>query len=130
MPEMMAALEKIRGSQTFHNSERLLAFLDFVVAFKLKTGEGELKETSIGVGLYNRLPTYDTKVDSIVRTQARRVRERLDEYYRTEGAGDPIRLRIPKGGYVPVVERQVPSPPSTAPEDTPSRDSVFVSAPA
>jgi Tol biopolymer transport system component len=56
------------------------------------------------VGLYQRDPSYDPKTDGIVRTQARRVRERLDEYYRAEGAADPVRLTIPKGRYAPILE--------------------------
>ena len=118
-----AALERLKRSQTFGNSARLLHFLDFVVAARLR-GE-ELKETSIGVGLYGRDPSYDTKIDSIVRTQARRVRERLEEYYKSEGAADPIVLQIPKGGYVPVVENRatdapVPSAESAAAQSQPA----------
>ncbi|HWT82662.1 MAG TPA: hypothetical protein VN648_28105, partial [Candidatus Methylomirabilis sp.] len=73
---MLTALERIRQSRTFANSDRLIEFLDFVVAAKLNGG-AHLKETTIGVGLYGREPTYDPKNDGIVRTQARRVRERL-----------------------------------------------------
>jgi len=59
----------------------------------------------IGVGLYGRTTQYDPKLDNIVRTQARRVRERLEKYYLDEGAADPLIIRIPKGSYVPVFVR-------------------------
>lgn len=39
--------------------------------------------------------------DSIVRSQARFLRQRLEEYYATEGREEPVRLTIPKGSYVP-----------------------------
>ena len=39
--------------------------------------------------------------DSIVRSQARFLRQRLEEYFATEGRDEPIRLTIPKGSYVP-----------------------------
>jgi eukaryotic-like serine/threonine-protein kinase len=98
------AIGRIRASSAFQKSARLLEFLEFVLEAKLRGEESFLKETYIGVGLYHRDPSYDTKLDSIVRTQARRVRERLAEYYRTEGAADPVVIRLAKGGYVPVVE--------------------------
>lgn len=34
--------------------------------------------------------------------QASRLRRALDKYYLTQGAEDPIRVELPKGGYVPV----------------------------
>jgi eukaryotic-like serine/threonine-protein kinase len=36
-----------------------------------------------------------------VRVEAGRLRTRLSLYYQTEGKGDPIRIELPKGGYVP-----------------------------
>ena len=108
---MLAAMERLQASAAFRNSERLMQFLEFVVAAKLRGEASELKETVIGIGLYRRDTTYDTKLDSIVRTQARRVRERLEEYYTSEGSADPVILQLPKGGYVPIVElRAAPAP--------------------
>jgi TolB-like protein/Tfp pilus assembly protein PilF len=40
-------------------------------------------------------------VDGIVRGTARNLRFKLDEYYRTEGAGDQVVIDLPKGGYLP-----------------------------
>ena len=62
----------MRDSRTFANSEKLFQFLEFVVLATLRGEDPGLKETSIGVGLYQRDPTYDPKRDSIVRTQATR----------------------------------------------------------
>jgi hypothetical protein len=38
-----------------------------------------------------------------VRTEARRLRARLTEYYGGEGQADMVRIELPKGGYVPQV---------------------------
>lgn len=38
-----------------------------------------------------------------MRTEARRLRARLKEYYEGAGAGDTLVIDLPKGGYVPVV---------------------------
>jgi hypothetical protein len=63
----------------------------------------ELKESVIGIAVFGREPTYDTKADPVVRTEARRLRTRLKEYYEGPGAGDTLVIELPKGGYVPVI---------------------------
>jgi serine/threonine-protein kinase len=47
-----------------------------------------------------RGPDFDPRTDTIVRVQARRLRLKLDDYYRHEGAGDAVRLCVPKGRYL------------------------------
>ena len=56
-----------------------------------------LKEYNLGLEVFRRPPDYDPKVDPIVPVQARRLRSKLDEYYATEGARDPLVIYIPKG---------------------------------
>ena len=104
--DILAALERLHASRTFANSQRLLTFLSFVVEATLRGDGSSLKETTIGVGLFHRDPGYDPKIDSIVRTQASRLRERLAEYYATEGALDPVVIQINRGSYVPVFDRR------------------------
>ena len=41
-------------------------------------------------------------VDPIVRIQAGRLRRSLERYYLLSGKGDPVRIELPKGTYVPV----------------------------
>lgn len=62
---------------------------------------GEIKETVIGVEVFRRRPDYDPRSDPVVRMEAAKLRARLAEHYSGPGAGDPIRIEIPKGGYVP-----------------------------
>jgi len=52
--------------------------------------------------------------DSIVRTEAGRLRARLGEYYKGEGNGDALVIELPKGGYVPVFRQAVGAPEATA----------------
>jgi Tol biopolymer transport system component len=83
-------------------------FLRFVVE---RTIDGEtdcLKESVIGVQVFDREIGYDPKTDSIVRVEARRLRNKLFEYQRQNGAEDPLWILLPKGGYVPeFVPREV-----------------------
>ncbi len=44
-----------------------------------------------------------------------RLRRDLEHYYLTAGQGDPLRIEIPKGQYVPLFERRAASPQLAAP---------------
>jgi TolB-like protein/Flp pilus assembly protein TadD len=97
-----AQLDKILGSSAFAGSERPSRFLRYVVEQAL---EGHpLKETLVGVEVFGRKPAYDPRLDGVVRVEAVKLRLRLKEYYETEGAGDEVRIDLPKGGYLPSFE--------------------------
>src|SRR5262249_54657974 len=81
--------------------ERLSRFLRFLVERHLEGKDQEIKESLIGFEVFGRRPDYDPKLDSIVRTEAVRLRARLLEYYAGEGARDTAVIEVPKGGYVP-----------------------------
>jgi hypothetical protein len=81
--------------------------------------EAEINEQKIGQAVFGRSKDYDSAVDGIVRSQASRLRQRLELYYQQEGADEPIRVVIPRGGYVPVFEAKVPpARPTTVVEST------------
>jgi hypothetical protein len=96
------AVEAIRRSPGMAGCNRLTQLLDFVVASTLRGESSHLKETTIGVYVFGRNPDYDPKVDTIVRSQAWRLRAKLRKYYASEGANAPIVIDIPIGHYVPV----------------------------
>jgi Tol biopolymer transport system component len=104
-----AQLQRILASPVFVGSPRSAQFLHFCVRNSSGKKTVELKETTIAVGVFNRAPDYNPKIDPIVRVHARRVRDKLDEYYRTDGNDDPIRIDLPKGGYVPRISRTLPN---------------------
>jgi TolB-like protein len=95
-------LEKILGSEVFVHSRRLSRFLRFVVEWDLTQRAEQLKEYIIGVEVFDRGFDFDPRLDSVVRTEARRLRSKLREYYQTSGKDDLVRIEIPKGSYVPV----------------------------
>jgi hypothetical protein len=96
-------LENVLKSPGFARNDRQSRFLRFIVERELEGRHEELKESVIGIEVFGRTPDYDTKLDPIVRTEARRLRARLSEYYESAGAGDGVIIDLPKGGYVPVV---------------------------
>lgn len=94
-------VDRILATRDFADFPRSAAFLRYVVEQTLAGRGAELKESVIGLEVFGRQAGYNPKSDSIVRTQARRVRERLHEYYSGEGKDDPVRIEIPKGTYIP-----------------------------
>src|SRR6185437_16108264 len=93
-------LERTLMSPGFVNSARMCQFLRFVVENSLCAGDS-LKETVIGVEVFGRTPGYDPGLEPIVRIEARRLRDKLKQYYAGQGANDSVLITLPKGGYTP-----------------------------
>ena len=108
-------LDKILSSRGFVRNDRLSKFLRFVVEQQLEGKAGDLKESLVGIGVFGRAPGYDPRQDSVVRTEAARLRVRLSEYYAGEGAADPVVIDLPKGGYTPVFRQHEAAGERTAP---------------
>lgn len=104
-------LDRVLCSRAFSYAQRLRTMLRFLVEQTLIGRSAELKETVIGHEVCGRPSSFDPKVDPIVRVDANRLRSRLQAYYESEGATDPVRIMLPKGAYVPVFQSvpQVPA---------------------
>lgn len=111
-----AQLERLLASGVFRYSERLSRFLKYVVEQSLAGNTGQLKESVLAIEIFDRESSYDSRVDSVVRVEARRLREKLDKYYKTEGLEDPVLIELPKGSYVPsiTVRAALEPPPAVA----------------
>ncbi len=92
-------LDKVLASEAFVNSPQLCRFLRFLVDRSVTGDAGQLKEYVLGLQVFRRDESFDPRVDNIVRTEARRLRQKLAEYYQGEGRGDPVEIVLPKGGY-------------------------------
>jgi hypothetical protein len=99
--DIRSAVEEILHSRTMSGCHRLIQLLEFVVESTLRGEASHLKETTIGVYVFGRSPDYDPKVDTIVRSQAWRLRSKLRKYYESEGANALIVVDIPIGHYIP-----------------------------
>lgn len=114
--EIRAQLDLILRSRAFIQSHRIRRFLQFVVEESLLGQPHRLKEYLIGLEVFDRREAFDPRVDSIVRVEARRLRYKIEEYYRAEGREDPVRIVLRKGSYVPIFEyRNNGSPASLVP---------------
>jgi hypothetical protein len=94
-------LTRLLHSQSFHNSTVLQAFLRFVTEETIGGRSSEVNEYTIATRALGRGPDFDSASDTIVRTQAYRLRQKLHEYYSGEGKKDVLVIEIPKGHYVP-----------------------------
>jgi TolB-like protein/Tfp pilus assembly protein PilF len=95
-------LKRLLESAIFAQSDRLARFLRFTVEQVLEGKQDALKEYAIGTEVYDRKPPYHPSRDSIVRSEARRLRAKLKEYYEGEGKHAPVFIYFRLGSYVPV----------------------------
>ena len=112
-------LGRILNSGPFAQSRRRQRFLEYIVNETLAGRGDRLKGYNIAVEVFDRPETFDPVVDPLVRIEAARLREKLREYYDTDGLADPVRIELPKGTYTPHIAFRSEAPPS-APPDRPS----------
>ena len=99
-------LSRILESSIFVQSDRLGRFLRYTVETTLAGDAETLKEYLIGTEVYDRKPPYHPSVDSIVRSEARRLRSKLKEYYDSVGRNDSVSIYYRPGSYVPAFRRR------------------------
>ncbi|HEX6114461.1 MAG TPA: hypothetical protein VFZ10_19365 [Geminicoccaceae bacterium] len=94
-------LARILASTEFKAAERNHRFLRYIVEEALAGRGDRIKAYSIAVEVLGRDASFDPQSDPVVRIEASRLRRSLEHYYIVAGRDDPIRIEIPKGGYVP-----------------------------
>ena len=99
-------LSRVLESSMFAQSDRLSRFLRFTVETTLAGEADTLKEYLIGTEVYERNSSYHPGEDSIVRSEARRLRSKLKEYYDSVGKNDPVLIYYRPGSYVPAFRPQ------------------------
>jgi serine/threonine-protein kinase len=115
---VLAQLERILASPAFQRSQRSSALLRYVVERTLAGETDRLKEYTLGAEALGRGAAFDPRTDPTVRAEASRLRERLERYYESVGADDPLIIELPRGGYVPrIVPRAEPATARTVSTD-------------
>ena len=95
---------RIASSKGFCKSSFLPNFLLYICEQHLVGNTQEITEQRIGTKIFHRASDYNPGEDNIVRSYARLLRKRLDEYFEQEGIDEPVRLVVPRGAYVPIFE--------------------------
>jgi hypothetical protein len=105
-------LERVAASPQLKRAARLQELLFFLGKRSLKEGTETVHEQQIGIEVFRRPAGYDTSADNIVRTNVSDLRKRIDSYFETDGADEPLIMEIPRGSYVPIFRYRVPEPPT------------------
>lgn len=133
-PELIQQeLDKLCSSSTFQQSERLKRFIRYAVAKSQQGDHEQLKESVIGTEVFDRPLGYNPKEDAIVRVEAHRLRQKLDQYYSKDGQSARLRFLLPKGQYGVVMEpivREEPvaaDPPPPTPPPAGKRSTMLLS---
>ena len=96
-------IDRIAASQHFRASARLREFLFYIADCAIRKAPEEATEQQIGFRVFHRSPGYNSSEDSIVRTHARLLRQKLAAYYLDEGLEEELIVEVPKGHYLPVI---------------------------
>lgn len=106
-PAVRTTLERVLASNTFSRSERARDLLRYLVEREQAGQADRLKGYAIAVDVFGKDTEFDPSTDAVVRVQAGRLRDLLQQYFATEGASDPLQIVIPRGSYIPsYVENQ------------------------
>ncbi len=112
--EISDQLVRMLSNPDFQATPQQKAFLKYVVK-KTQDGKADsIKGYTVATEVFGRGSDFDQSIDPIVSIQASRLRRAMERYYETAGKNDPIRIDIPKGTYVPVIEKM----PYTRADDT------------
>ena len=99
---ILSQLERVLSSKTLVHSPQLCRFLRFIVEQEIAGQADQLKEYVLGLQVLRKDESFDPRIDTAVRSEARRLRQKLAEYYQGEGKSDGIEIAVPKGSYRPV----------------------------
>lgn len=103
-------VERVLQSKTFRNAPSSRRLLKYLSDHAAAGDAAQLKEYTIGVDAFSKPPEYDPRVDSTVRIQIGRLRQKLSEYYRDEDKDTPVVLDLPKGGFSLICESRQSGP--------------------
>ena len=92
-------IQRIVASKAFKTSEVHRNLFNYLADKSLGGEAQNLKEYTVGLDVFGKPPSYDPRQESVVRMHVGRLRQKLAEYYRTEGVEDPIVVDLPKGGF-------------------------------
>ena len=94
-------LDRIFTHELFKSSKRSVSFLKYVCSQTLEGSIDQIKEYSIAVEAFGLDHNFDQQLNPRIRVEAKRLRDRLTQYYASDGEHDEIIISLPKGTYIP-----------------------------
>jgi TolB-like protein/Flp pilus assembly protein TadD len=122
--EIRSQLARLLATTAFASSIRRGQLLRYLVEKTLAgTGDG-INEYAIGLDVFEKPASFDPRIESIVRNEAGRLRQKLKDYYAETGRQDRVLIELPPRGYKPVFAfREAPAPPTPAAPTRPAKSS-------
>ena len=134
--EVRAALERVLRNGDFARNTNCTRILRFIVEETIEGRGARLKAFSIATLALNRPGDFNPQANSIVRVQAKRLRELLGQYYAGVGANDSIVIHLPVGNYQPqfirrpIRRRALPAPGPASAREVPAGAPALESKPS
>lgn len=123
--EIRAYLDSLLAAPQFAAAGRRGQLLQYLVQHTLAGDADKINEYALGLEVFDRPPSFDPRIESVVRTEFSRLRKRLKDYYADEGRLDPIAIDFPPRSYVATFEFRdatavLPPAPSPQPQQPPA----------
>jgi hypothetical protein len=84
LPTLIETLDQLLVSKTFSRSGQLKRLIQYLREATTSADLSVWSETAIGANAFGR-KDFNPKLDTIVRVEMRRLRQKLEEYYSGEG---------------------------------------------
>src|ERR1700744_2988872 len=85
----------VLASPFFTKAPLLSSFLTYICRRAFEDETVRISEHEIALQVFHRPSDFDPREDNIVRTYARHLRKRLQDYYAAEGQMDRLQIEIP-----------------------------------
>src|SRR5579872_2961729 len=97
--EIRAYLRELLNGPQFAASGRRGQLLQYLVEHTLAGDADKVTEYGIGLDVFQKPMSFDPRIESAVRTEFSRLRQRLKEYYAEEGRRDRVVIDFPPRSY-------------------------------
>jgi TolB-like protein/Tfp pilus assembly protein PilF len=123
-------LQRLLASPAFSISSRRGQLLKYLVEHTLAGDGDKVSEYAIGLDVFQKPASFDPRIESVVRTEVSRLRQRLKDYYADEGRKDPIVIDFPQRSYAATFDfpKQVDLQNAAAPSVAAQRPSLIAAS--
>jgi TolB-like protein len=102
--EIRAYLAQLLATPQFAAAGRRGQLLQYLVEHTLAGDADKVTEYGIGLDVFDKPTSFDPRIESVVRTEFSRLRQRLKDYYAEEGRRDRIAIDFPPRSYAATFE--------------------------
>jgi len=97
--EIRSYMAELLAKPQFATSGRRGQLLQYLVEHTLAGDADKVNEYGIGLDVFQKPTSFDPRIESVVRTEFSRLRQRLKEYYAEEGRRDRVVIDFPPRSY-------------------------------